>query len=58
MGVIISLAEAFVRDINDIDSEYAQFSSDYNTALKSLGDSPSIPLFEDVIIPQSNKLIK
>lgn len=58
MGVIISLAEAFVRDINDIDSEYARFSSDYNTALKSLGDSPSIPLFEDVIIPQSNKLTK
>lgn len=58
MDTIKSLAEAFIRDINDIEKEYAQFSSDYNTALKSLGDSPSIPLFEDVIIPQGNKLTK
>ena len=58
MSTIKSLAEAFIRDINDIEKGYAQFSSDYNTALKSLGDSPSIPLFEDVIIPQGNKLTK
>ena len=56
ISTIKSLAKAFIRDIKDIEKEYAQFSSDYNTALKSLGDSASIPLFEDVIIPQCDEL--